>query len=50
VVFGLIALLWLLLPFLGRNHPSRAQQWITGIGIFALAYMAGMTVYGHFAQ
>ena len=50
VVFGLIAFLWMLLPFLGRNHPSRAQRWITGIGIFALAYMAGMTVYGHFAQ
>jgi len=50
VVFGLIALLWLLLPFLGRNHPSRVQRWITGIGIFALAYMAGMTVYGHFAK
>jgi cytochrome b6 len=50
VFFGLIALLWLFLPFLDRGHPSRSKQWITGIGVFALAYMAGMTIYGHFAQ
>jgi cytochrome b6 len=50
LVFGLIALLWLFLPFLERDYPSRAKQWITGIGILALAYMAGMTIYGHFAQ
>jgi cytochrome b6 len=50
LVFGLIALLWLFLPFFEMGHPSRAKQWITGIGILALGYMAGMTIYGHFAQ
>jgi cytochrome b6 len=50
LAFGLIALLWLFLPFLERDRPSPAKQWITGIGIFALAYVAGMTLYGHFAQ
>jgi cytochrome b6 len=50
LVFGLIGLLWVFLPFLERGRPSNTQRWITGIGIFALTYMAGMTIYGHFAQ
>jgi cytochrome b6 len=49
VGFGIIGVLWLLLPFLGGNN-SRMQRWITGIAIFALSYMAGMTIYGHFAK
>jgi quinol-cytochrome oxidoreductase complex cytochrome b subunit len=50
LVFGLIGLLWLLLPFLESQHPSRPNRWITGLAIFALAYMAGMSVYGHLAK
>ncbi len=50
LAFGLIALLWLFLPFFERDRPSPGKQWITGIGIFALTYMAAMTIYGHFAQ
>ena len=33
LVLGLIGALWVFLPFLERGHPSRAQRWITGIGI-----------------
>lgn len=48
--FGLIGLLWFLLPFFESDHPSRTKQWITGVAVFALAYMVGMSVYGHLAK
>ena len=38
------------LPFLERNGKGRSQRWILGAGIFALAYMASMTVYGYLAK
>jgi cytochrome b6 len=48
LVFGLAALLWTLLPFFDRHDDDgRRRRWITGAGIFALAYMAAMTVYGY---
>jgi len=50
LIFGLIGWLWVFLPFLERGQPLHAERWITGIGIFALTYMAGMTIYGHLAQ
>jgi cytochrome b6 len=45
LVFGLVGLLWLLLPFFESDHPSRAKHWITGVAVFALAYVAGMSLY-----
>jgi cytochrome b6 len=48
--FGLIGFLWLLLPFFESDHPSRTKQWITGLAVFGLAYMVGMSVYGHLAK
>lgn len=50
VGFGLIGLLWFLLPFFESDHPSRTKQWVTGVAVFALAYMVGMSVYGHLAK
>jgi quinol-cytochrome oxidoreductase complex cytochrome b subunit len=50
LAFGLVALLWLLLPFFESDQPSRTKAWITGLGVFALAYMAGMSVYGLLAK
>ncbi|HZQ70366.1 MAG TPA: cytochrome bc complex cytochrome b subunit [Terriglobales bacterium] len=50
LAFGLIGLLWLLLPFFESGQPSRTKRWITGVSIFALAYVAGMSVYGYLAQ
>jgi cytochrome b6 len=47
--FGLAAVLWTLLPFFDGNAEGRRQRWIAGIGFFALAYMAGMTVYAYLA-
>lgn len=48
--FGLVGLSWLLLPFLENRHPSPPKTWITGFAVFALAYMAGMSVYGYLAN
>jgi len=50
LAFGLVGLLWLLLPFFESDQPSRMKRWITGLAIFALAYVAGMSAYGHFAK
>jgi quinol-cytochrome oxidoreductase complex cytochrome b subunit len=50
VAFGVVAVVWLLLPFLESDHPTRTKRWITGMGVFALAYMAGMSVYGYLAK
>jgi cytochrome b6 len=50
VAFGLVGVLWLLLPFFENAPPSRTKQWITGLAVFALAYMTGMSVYGHLAK
>jgi cytochrome b6 len=48
--FGAAAAVWLVLPFLEKPGSRRAPQWITGAGVFALAYMAAMTVYGYIAK
>jgi cytochrome b6 len=50
IVFGLVGLLWLLLPFFESEQPPRTKAWITGISIFALAYAVGMSVYGYLAK
>src|SRR5208283_5600699 len=47
---GLVALFWLLLPFFESDRLSHAKAWITGLGIFALVYVIGMTAYGYLAQ
>jgi cytochrome b6 len=46
----LIALFWLLLPFFESDRPTRTKAWITGLGMFALAYVIGMTAYGYLAK
>ena len=47
---GLVALFWVLLPFFESDRPSHVKSWITGLGIFALVYVIGMTAYGYLAQ
>ena len=48
--FGAAGLVWTLLPFLERSGKGRGQRWALGAGIFALAYMTSMTVYGYLAK
>lgn len=50
LAFGLVGLLWLLLPFLECDRVARSKQWITGLSVFALAYVIAMSVYGYVAQ
>ena len=47
---SLAGLLWLLLPFFESDQPARTKAWITGLSIFALVYVVGMSVYGFLAQ
>ncbi len=48
--FGAIGLAWLLLPFLAGDSKSSRQQWAVRVGVFALAYMLSMTIYGYLAK
>jgi len=48
--FGLAGLIWLMLPFFESAPPAKAKPSITGLAVFALAYIAGMSVYGYFAK
>ena len=50
LAFGLIGLLWLLLPFFDNAPSSRVNRWATGITIFALAYVVTLTVVGYVAK
>ena len=49
LAFGAAGLVWTLLPFFDRTHEGRSQRWITGAGVFVLAYMLAMTAYGFVA-
>jgi cytochrome b6 len=48
--FGLAALIWTLLPIFDRGRPGRTQRFITGAGIFVVAYILVMTAYGYLAK
>jgi len=50
LAFGLVALVWVLLPFFEDDHPLRMKRWISALAVFALVYMTGMSLYGHLAK
>jgi cytochrome b6 len=50
LAFGLAAVVWLMLPFFDSAPPERSRPWIRGFAVFALAYIASMSVYGHLAK
>jgi cytochrome b6 len=50
LAFGLVGVVWLLLPFLENTRALRTRDWITGLATFALAYITGMSVYGYLAK
>jgi cytochrome b6 len=47
---GLAGLLWLLLPFFESDKAGRTKAWLTGLIVFALVYVIGMTIYGFLAN
>ena len=48
--FGFAGALWVFLPFLDQKRWNWARVFITGLGVFALAYIGSMTVYGYVAK
>ncbi|MFB3916616.1 MAG: cytochrome bc complex cytochrome b subunit [Terriglobales bacterium] len=48
--FGVAGLIWLLLPFLDKPGRKHAEAIVTGVGVFALSYIAVFTVYGYVAK
>ncbi len=51
LAFGVAGLVWLLLPFIEREDRSwRSSKLIFGLGVFALAYIAALTIYGYMAK
>jgi quinol-cytochrome oxidoreductase complex cytochrome b subunit len=50
LAFGAASLIWMLLPFVDQKRFGRGGRLVMGAGIFALAYIAGMTVYGFVAR
>jgi cytochrome b6 len=50
LMFSLVGVMWLLLPFFADLGRGRGHRWVVGVGIFAVAYMASMTVYGYIAK
>lgn len=50
LAFGVAGLLWLLLPFFENDRTARSRQWITGLSVFALAFVITMSVYGYVAK
>jgi len=50
VGIGVAALVWTLLPFFDHSERGRGQRLIAGVGVFALAYIISMTVYGYLAK
>jgi cytochrome b6 len=50
VGIGVAVLVWTLLPFFDRSERGRNQRLIAGVGVFALSYIIGMTVYGYIAK
>ena len=47
---SLAGMFWLLLPFFESDKPARTRAWITGLSIFALVYVIGMSIYGYVAN
>ena len=50
LIFSLAGLIWVLLPFFDPLGRGRGQRWVMGAGVFALAYMISMSVYGFVAK
>ena len=47
---SMAGLLWMLLPFFENDKAGHSKAWITGLSVFALVYVVGMSVYGYLAQ
>ena len=48
--FAAAGLVWTLVPFLEGRSPHTGRKLVLGLAVFAVAYMASMTVYGFVAK
>ncbi len=49
LAFGGAGLIWLLLPFLEPKREN-GHRIVIGLGVFAAAYIVGMTIYGYLGK
>jgi hypothetical protein len=40
----------MLMPFFEGDRSARVKAWFTGLSIFALVYVIGMSIYGYVAN
>lgn len=50
LAFGAAGLCWLALPFLAERKNAAYHRWVTALGMAAIVYIAGMTVYGYVSK
>ena len=50
LAFGLAGAVWVLLPFIEGQGAHWRKRLVLGAGVFAVAYIASMTVYGYVAK
>src|SRR5581483_1978162 len=50
LAFGAAGAIWVLLPFLEQGKTIQRTRPVLAFGVLALAYIAGMTVYGYVAK
>jgi len=48
-IFGALAAMWTFLPFL-EGEAGKRRKFVTAVGVLALGYIAGMTVYAYYAK
>ena len=50
LLFGAAGLVWTLLPFFDQAGRGRGRKFFMGAGVFALAYIIALTIYGYLAK
>src|SRR5262249_43805891 len=50
LIFGAAGAVWLLLPFFESIQENRGRKLVLGAGVFALAFMVSLTLYGYMAK
>ena len=50
LLFGVAGLVWILLPFFDQPGRGRGRRLVLGAGVFAVAYILVMTIYGYVAK
>lgn len=49
LAFGLAGVLWVLVPFWDRGSSRSSRLFVKAVGVFALVFIVGMTIWGYLA-